>query len=128
MTKDNTENLPTKAMGGATTVVDVKYQKQRRKERGERQAVKRKREESNERAIGCAHATTTQQQRRRITDHNDIPPRLSPVFSTSLSSPSLLALGKGRKIGLASNPTVARIVGLDIPGEPIMGLENPKLG
>lgn len=59
-------------------------------------------------------------------NHNDIPPKLSPVFSTSLSSPSLLALGKGRKIGLASNPTVARIVGLDIPGEPITGLENPK--
>jgi len=59
-------------------------------------------------------------------NHNDIPPKLSPVFSTSLSSPSFLARGKGRKIGLASNPTVARIVGLDIPGEPIMGLENAK--
>jgi len=61
-------------------------------------------------------------------NHNDIPPKPSPAFSTSLSSPSLLALGNGRKIGLASNPTVARIVGLDIPGEPIMGLENAKFG
>lgn len=61
-------------------------------------------------------------------NHNDIPPKLSPAFSTSLSSPSLLALGKGRKIGLASNPTEARIVGLDIPGEPITGLENAKFG
>jgi len=65
---------------------------------------------------------------RTITNHNDIPPKHSPAFSTSLSSPSLLALGKGRKIGLASNPTVARIVGLDIPGEPITGLENAKFG
>jgi len=61
-------------------------------------------------------------------DHNDIPPKPSPAFSTSLSSPSLLALGKGRKMGLASNPTVARIVGLDIPGEPITGLEKAKFG
>lgn len=60
--------------------------------------------------------------------HNEIPPKPSPAFSTSLSSPSLLALGKGRKIGLASNPTLARIVGLAIPGEPITGLENPKFG
>lgn len=57
-------------------------------------------------------------------NHNDIPPKPSPAFSTSLSSPSLLALAKGRKIGLASNPTVARNVGLDIPGEPIIGREN----
>lgn len=70
------------------------------------------------------HARTTMME--TDDNHNDIPPKLSPVFSTSLSSPSLLALGKGRKIGLASNPTVARIVGLDIPGEPITGLENPK--
>ena len=62
------------------------------------------------------------------SDHNDIPPSPSPAFSTSLSSPSLLALGKGRKIGLASNPTVARNVGLDIPEEPIIGRENPKFG
>lgn len=61
-------------------------------------------------------------------NHNDMPPSDSPVFSTSLSSPSLLALGKGRRIGLASNPTVALIVGLDIPGEPITGLENAKFG
>jgi len=60
--------------------------------------------------------------------YNDIPPKPSPAFSTSLSSPSLLALPKGRKIGLASNPTVARIVGLDIPGEPITDLENAKFG
>jgi hypothetical protein len=55
-------------------------------------------------------------------------PKLSPVFSTSLTSPSLLPFAKGRKIGLASNPTEARIVGLDIPGEPIIGLENAKFG
>ena len=61
-------------------------------------------------------------------DHSEIPPKYSPVFSTSLSSPSLLALGKGRKTGLASNPMVARIVGLDTPGEPITGLENVKFG
>ena len=61
-------------------------------------------------------------------NHNDIPPKLSPVFSTSLSSPSLLPLAKGRKIGLASKLTVARSVGLDIPGEPITGLENAKFG
>ena len=61
-------------------------------------------------------------------NHSDIPPKYSPAFSTSLSSPSLLALGKGRKIGLASNPIVARMVGLDTPGEPIIGLENVKFG
>ena len=74
---------------------------------------------------GDAHATTTMS---TDDNHNDIPPKLSPVFSTSLSSPSLLALAKGRKIGLASKPTVARNVGLDIPGEPITGLENAKFG
>jgi len=62
------------------------------------------------------------------SNHKDIPPKLSPAFSTSLSSPSLLALAKGRKIGLASNPTVARSVGLDMPGEPIIGRENAKFG
>lgn len=62
------------------------------------------------------------------SNHNDMPPKPSPAFSTSLSSPSLLALGKGRNIGLASNPTEARSVGLDIPGEPITGLENAKFG
>jgi hypothetical protein len=62
------------------------------------------------------------------SNHNDMLPKLSPVFSTSFTSPSLLAFAKGRKIGLASNPTEARIVGLDIPGEPIIGLENAKFG
>ena len=92
----------------------------------EKQAEKRTANGKRRRTMGCAHARTTATETDE--NHNDIPPKLSPVFSTSLSSPSLLALGKGRKIGLASNPTVARIVGLDIPGEPIMGLENPKFG
>jgi len=124
--KNNGKDLTTSAIcwRDAAIVVDVKYHKHRRK--GKKRGGERKARGKQRRAMGCVHART----RAKETDdnHNDIPPKLSPVFSTSLSSPSLLALGKGRKIGLASNPTLARIVGLDIPGEPIMGLENAKFG
>jgi len=93
-----------------------------RSEKAERQKAREKTTKDD----GNAHPRTTT--KNEDDGHNDIPPKPSPAFSTSLSSPSLLALGKGRKIGLASNPTVARIVGLDIPGEPIPGLENAKFG
>jgi len=95
-------------------------------EREKQSETAESRRESNEEWLGEDAKTTTTMD--EDDDHNDIPPKLSPAFSTSLSSPSLLALGKGRKIGLASNPTLARIVGLDIPGEPITGLENAKFG
>jgi len=105
----------------------VKYRKhpeERRKE--ENKAKQRKaRGKATRNEWGESAKTTTMDE---DDNHNDIPPKPSPAFSTSLSSPSLLALGKGRKIGLASNPTLARIVGLDIPGEPITGLENAKFG
>jgi hypothetical protein len=94
---------------------EVKYQ---RYPRGRRERKRRKASEKATEDDEDVHARTTDD------DHSDIPPKPSPAFSTSLSSPSLRALGKGRKIGLASNPTVARIVGLDIPGEQTTGLEN----
>jgi hypothetical protein len=106
---------------------EVKYHKHPEEENEKQKAERQKAREKATKDDGDAHARTTTTD--ADDDHNDIPPKLSPAFSTSLSSPSLLALGKGRKIGLASNPMVmARIVGLDIPGEPITGLENAKFG